>query len=100
MMGTGDQGTRGGSLNATKAGIDDAFRLSELLKATDADGFFGDTISSSGLQAFYDDALADGHPTAIQPEQGATPGALNFSAIGWGYCECSWRRPISSLTHS
>jgi hypothetical protein len=36
----GDQGTRGGSLNATKAGIDDALRLSEMLKLTGADGFF------------------------------------------------------------
>ena len=85
-MGTGDQGTRGGSLNATKAGIDDALRLSEMLKVTDADGFFGDTISSTGLQEFYDDALADGHPTAIQPEAGGSPGALNFSSMGWGYC--------------
>ena len=57
-----------------------------MLKVTDADGFFGDTISSSGLQEFYDDALADGHPTAIQPEAGGSPGALNFSSMGWGYC--------------
>ena len=57
-----------------------------MLKVTDADGFFGDTISSTGLQEFYDDALADGHPTAIQPEAGGSPGALNFSSMGWGYC--------------
>ena len=80
-----DQGTMGGSLNATKAGIDDALHLSEMLRLTAADGFFGDTISSSGLQKFYNDALANGHPTAIQPEQGGTPGSLNFSSIGWGY---------------
>jgi len=87
----GDQGTRGGSLNATKAGIDDALRLSEMLKLTGADGFFGDTISSSdsALQQLYDDALSAGHPMAIQPEQGGTPGALNFSSMGWGYCECT-----------
>eukprot|EP01043_Picozoa_sp_COSAG02_P025833 COSAG02_NODE_1465_length_12485_cov_9.526804_13_plen_98_part_00 len=34
-----DQGTRGGSLNATKAGIDDARRLSDMLKQTNGDGF-------------------------------------------------------------
>ena len=34
-----DQGTRGGSLNATKAGIDDASRLSAMLKQTNGDGF-------------------------------------------------------------
>ena len=34
-----DQGTRGGSLNATRAGIDDARRLSKMLKQTDGDGF-------------------------------------------------------------
>ena len=43
-----DQGTRGGSLNNTKAGIDDAIRLADMLKQTNADGFFGDTIGSSG----------------------------------------------------
>jgi hypothetical protein len=43
-----DQGTRGGSLNSTKAGIDDAIRLADMLKQTNADGFFGDTIGSSG----------------------------------------------------
>jgi hypothetical protein len=79
-----DQGTRGGSLNRTKAGIDDAIRLADMLKQTNADGFFGDTISSSGLQEFYDDALNNGHPTAIQPEAGGTPGALNYSSMGWG----------------
>ena len=79
-----DQGTRGGSLNATTAGADDASRLAALLKATNADGFFGDTIGSSGLQGFYDDALAEGHPTAIQPEAGGTPDALNYSSMGWG----------------
>ena len=79
-----DQGTRGGSLNPTIAGKDDALRLSELLKDTDGDGFFGDTIGSTGLQEFYDDSIAEGHPVAIQPEAGGSPGALNFSSMGWG----------------
>ena len=46
-----------------------------------ADGFFGDTISSSGLQEFFDDALANGHPTAIQPEAGGTTGSMNFTSM-------------------
>jgi hypothetical protein len=49
----------------------------------------GDTISSTGLQEFYDDAMANGHPVAIQPEAGGSPGALNFSSMGWGY----WKYP-------
>ena len=76
-----DQGTRGGSLNKTKAGIDDAERLSQMLKVTNADGFFGDTISSSGLREFYDQGIKRGHPLAIQPEGGGTPSALNYSSV-------------------
>ena len=76
-----DQGTRGGSLNKTKAGIDDAERLSQMLKVTNADGFFGDTISSSGLREFYDQGIKRGHPLAIQPEGGGTPAALNYSSV-------------------
>ena len=80
-----DQGTHGGSLNDTQASANDAARLAALLKDTNADGFFGDTISSSGLEEFYNDAMAAGHPTAIQPEGGGTVSSLNFTSMGWGY---------------
>ena len=33
--------------------------------------------------------MANGHPVAIQPEAGGSPGALNFSSMGWGY----WKYP-------
>lgn len=36
---TQDQGTYGGSLNSTLASVDDARRLSEMLKQTNGDGF-------------------------------------------------------------
>jgi hypothetical protein len=45
-----DQGTHGGTNNHTAAGIKDAKRLAALLTDTNSDGFFGDTISSAGLQ--------------------------------------------------
>jgi hypothetical protein len=55
VPGTQDQGTRGGSLNQTKAGIDDAQRLSEMLRVTDADGFFG----GGGSPPFYAAGLTE-----------------------------------------
>ena len=57
----------------------------------------GDTISSTGLQQFYADAIADGHPVAIQPEAGGSPEALNFSSMGWGYWKYPKIPPIDML---
>jgi hypothetical protein len=57
--------------------------LLRIYKEGTTDRVLGDTISSSGLQEFYDDALKDGHPAAIQPEAGGTPSSLNFSSMGW-----------------
>jgi hypothetical protein len=83
-----DQGTSGGDpANRTHAGASDAKRLSALLADTDSDGFFGDTISSSGLEGFFDDSVKDGRPAAIQPEGGGTVASMNFTSMGWGY----WR---------
>ena len=92
-----DQGTHGGSDNHTQAGIDDAARLAALLKGSNGDGFFGDTISSSGLEEFYNDALADGHPTAIQPEAGGTIASMNFTSMGWGYWKYPSAPPVDML---
>ena len=81
-----DQGTRGGDpTNASAASAADARRLAQLLAATGADGFFGDTISAAGLQSFFDDSVAAGRPAAIQPEAGGTPSSLNYTTTGWGY---------------
>lgn len=85
-----DQGTHGGSFNNSEAAAHDAERLAAMLETTDADGFFGDTISSaghrgSGLAQFYRDSVAAGHPAAIQPEGGGTAEGLNFTVFGWGY---------------
>ena len=41
-----------------------------LIAHTSSDGFFGDTISSLGLEEFYDDSVKAGRPAAIQPEAG------------------------------
>ena len=54
--------------NLTAAAAADAERLAHLLADTDADGFFGDTITASGLQEFYQDSVRAGRPAAIQPE--------------------------------
>lgn len=56
-----DQGTKGGSPhNSTAAGANDAASLADLLSSTASDGFFGDTISSSGLAEFYADSVKAG----------------------------------------
>ena len=93
-----DQGTRGGSPNnPTAAAAADASRLAALLSATGADGFFGDTISSAGLQRFFDDSVKDGRPAAIQPEAGGTPPSLNYTTMGWGYWSTERAPPVDLM---
>ena len=77
--------------NSTAAGDADAARLAALLASTGSDGFFGDTISSSGLQRFYADSVKAGRPAGIQPEGGGVPSSLNFTSMGWGY----WKYPAA-----
>ena len=85
-----DQGTKGGHPhNKSAASKQDAEALANLLSSTQSDGFFGDTISSSGLAQFYADSVKAGRPAAIQPEAGGTPGSLNYTTMGWGY----WKYP-------
>ena len=62
-----DQGTHGGNLrNLTAAAATDAERLAQLLAATGADGFFGDTITASGLKEFYQDSVRAGRPVTLK----------------------------------
>lgn len=76
-----DMGTR-------PVGKTQAEAMAELLLATNADGFNGDTMPSIN-QSFWNASVSLGHPLALEPEGGGSLDTLAWTKMGWDYWEWS-----------
>ena len=69
--------------------VGDEMLLDSLIKATNADGFNGDTMGSIP-ESFFSTSEGLNHPVALEPEGGgqASLGSANWDTMGWGYWKC------------
>lgn len=72
-----DQGTR-------PQGMSDAQSMAQLLKSINGDGFNGDTMQIIP-EDFFKEAVAIGHPIAVEPEIGGDAASTHWDIMGWGY---------------
>ena len=66
--------------------------MSVMLKATTADGVFGDGNGGGNdvMRKFFDRTKALGHLIGLQAEGGGSPTSMmNFTTMGWGYWQYS-----------
>lgn len=64
--------------------ITDDVAMAELIKATDADGFNGDTMANVGRR-FFEAAELRGLGIAIEPELMGLPLMSSYHTLGWAY---------------
>jgi len=70
--------------NQEKNNVTDYLSMAEMLKATDSDGFNGDTMTHIP-RGFYDAAVKIHRPIALEAEGGiSSTWDLNYVTIGWG----------------
>jgi len=63
--------------------LSDAETFAKLLSQTGGDGLNGDTMSSFD-EEFYTESTKMGHSIALEPENGGSDDALNYTTMGWG----------------
>lgn len=68
----------------------------DVLKATGADGFNGDTLLKVP-ESFWKSAVRANYPIALEPENGGDLESLNWQTNGWGYWYYSYRETSTPL---